>query len=99
PLLVVVATRPPQQSVLEQMVTELLADPGAAIVRPMSLGPESIRYMTRELLGRDPDAPFVKAIFDVSGGNPLFVIALLHTMKDEGLDPSVANAGRVHEIG
>ena len=99
PLLVVVATRPPQQSVLEQMVTELLADPGAAIVRPMSLGPESIRYMTRELLGRDPDAPFVKAIVDVSGGNPLFVIALLHTMKDEGLDPSIANAGRVHEIG
>ena len=99
PLLVVAATRPPGQSRAEQMLTEILADPGSAVVRPMSLGPDSIAVMARERFDRQPDEAFVAAISEASGGNPLFVIALLHTLRDEGLEPIAEHAARVHEIG
>jgi class 3 adenylate cyclase/DNA-binding CsgD family transcriptional regulator/predicted negative regulator of RcsB-dependent stress response len=99
PLLVVAATRPPGHSRNEQMLTELLADPGAAVVRPMSLGTDSVDHLAREIFGRDADEAFVVAICEASGGNPLFVLALIDTIQSEELEPSAANAARVHEIG
>jgi class 3 adenylate cyclase/DNA-binding CsgD family transcriptional regulator len=99
PLLVVVATRPPEQSATEPRVTEILADPGAAIVRPAALRPASVGHMAHELFGREPDEAFVQACWDATGGTPLFVEALLDTIKREGLEPSAANAERVGEIG
>src|SRR4051795_3552488 len=45
PLLVVVATRPPDQSPAEARVTEILADPSAAVVRLTSLSAESVALM------------------------------------------------------
>src|SRR5207248_3209358 len=99
PLLVVVATRPPEQSVNEPRVTEILADPAAAVVRPTALGVESVGQMARELFGREPDEEFVHACWTATGGTPLFVEALLDTIKREGLEPSSQNAERVAEIG
>jgi class 3 adenylate cyclase/DNA-binding CsgD family transcriptional regulator len=99
PLLVLAGTRPPEQSRSEQLVNEIVGDPGSAVVRPMSLGVESVGHLARDLFGREADDPFVVAIAQAAGGNPLFVLALLHTIKGEGLEPSVENAARVHEIG
>jgi class 3 adenylate cyclase/DNA-binding CsgD family transcriptional regulator len=99
PLLVAVATRPPDQSTNEARVTEILADPTAAIVRPTALGRESVGHIARELFGREPHEDFVRACWTATGGNPLFVEALLDTIKREGLDPSRENAVRVTEIG
>jgi len=99
PLLVAVATRPPEQSHNEARVTEILADPATAIVRPTALGRASVGHMARELFGREADPPFVDACWTATGGNPLFVEALLDTIKHEGLEPSEANADRVTEIG
>src|SRR6185437_3787078 len=98
-LLVAVATRPPEQSHNEARVTEILADPATAIVRPTALGRASVGHMARELFGREADLPFVDACWTATGGNPLFVEALLDTIKHEGLEPSEANADRVTEIG
>jgi len=99
PLLVAVATRPPEQSHNEARVTEILADPAVAIVRPTALGPDSVGHIARELFGREADAAFVRACWTATGGNPLFVEALLDTIKREGLEPAAANAGRITEIG
>ena len=99
PLLVAVATRPPDQSTNEARVTEILADPTAAIVRPTALGRDSVGHIARELFGREPDEDFVRACWTATGGNPLFVEALLDTIKREGLEPSRENAVRVTEIG
>lgn len=99
PLLVAVATRPPEQSQNEARVTEILADPAAAIVRPTALSRESVGQMARELFGREPDEAFVHRCWSATGGNPLFTAALLDTIKREGLEPSAANAERVAEIG
>jgi class 3 adenylate cyclase/DNA-binding CsgD family transcriptional regulator len=99
PLLVAVATRPPDQSASEARVTEILADPAAAIVRPTALGPESVGHLARELFGREAEQAFVGAVWEATGGTPLFVQALLDTIKREGLEPSAENAARVLEIG
>jgi DNA-binding CsgD family transcriptional regulator len=99
PLLVIVATRPPEQSVHEARVTEILADPAAAVVRPTALGAASVGLMARELFGREADEAFVKACWTATGGTPLFVEALFDTIKREGLEPIAANAHRVQEIG
>jgi class 3 adenylate cyclase/DNA-binding CsgD family transcriptional regulator len=99
PLLVVVATRPPEQSVHEARVTEILTDPAAAVVRPTALGVASVGLIARELFGREADEAFVRACWTATGGTPLFVEALLDTIKREGLEPTADNADRVAEIG
>jgi len=99
PLLVVVATRPPDQSVSVPRVTEVLTDPASAIVRPTALCRDSVGHMTRELFGSEAHQTFVTAVFDATGGLPLFVEALLDTIKREGLEPSADTAERVLEIG
>jgi DNA-binding CsgD family transcriptional regulator len=99
PLLVIVATRSPEQSMHEPRVTEILADPAAAVVRPTPLGAASVGQMARELFGREPDDAFVQACWAATGGTPLFVEALFDTIKREGLEPSAGNAARVAEIG
>jgi class 3 adenylate cyclase/DNA-binding CsgD family transcriptional regulator len=99
PLAVVVALRPPEQSQQTELLSELLADPTAMLIRPAALGVDSITEIARAQFGRDPERPFVEACLGATGGNPLFVHALLDTLATEGVAPVAANAGRVVEIG
>jgi class 3 adenylate cyclase/DNA-binding CsgD family transcriptional regulator len=99
PLLVVAATRPPEQSRAPTMIKEIAGDPSAAVVRPMALGVESVSHLARERFDCEADDEFVNACWRATGGNPLFVWALLDTIRSEGLAPTAANAGRVEEIG
>jgi DNA-binding CsgD family transcriptional regulator len=99
PLAVVVGLRPPEQSQQTELLTELLADPATTLLRPAALGLDSVLQLATEQFGREPDRPFVEACLGATGGNPLFVRALLATIAGEGLDPVAANAGRVLEIG
>jgi hypothetical protein len=99
PLAVVGGLRPPEQSQQVELLTELTADPTAMLIRPASLGIESIGRLAAEQFRRDPERPFVEACLAATGGNPLFLRALLATLAGEGLAPSAANAERVLEIG
>ena len=99
PLAVVVGLRPPEQSQQTELLTELVADPAATLIRPEALGLESIMALAAEAFGREPDRPFAEACLGATGGNPLFVRALLSTIAGEGLDPVAANAAHVLEIG
>jgi class 3 adenylate cyclase/DNA-binding CsgD family transcriptional regulator len=99
PLLVVIATRPPAQSRHEQLMLEIIGDPAAAVVRPTALGPESVAALAREVFGREPAPEFVVTCHTATGGNPLFLEALLDTLRSEGLQPTAEHAPRVLEIG
>ncbi|HEY3540930.1 MAG TPA: AAA family ATPase [Gaiellaceae bacterium] len=99
PLLVVVGTRPPDQSHAEVRVTEILGDPAAAVVRPTALGWSSAAVLAREQFACDPDDAFVDAVWSATGGNPLFLQALLDTLKQESIAPRAENAETVLEIG
>ena len=100
PLLVVAATRPPEAEGLDPtLVAELIADPEAAAVRPEPLGRASIAVLARELHGLEPDEAFCAVLEAATGGNPLFVVAILDAFAREGTSPTAENASRLLEIG
>ncbi|HEV2786414.1 MAG TPA: AAA family ATPase, partial [Solirubrobacteraceae bacterium] len=99
-LAVVVATRPPERAARDrELVIELVADPAAEQVRPERLGGASVAELVRSRYGCDAEAAFVDAVADATGGNPLFVQALVDTLAREGVDPSGADVGRILALG
>jgi DNA-binding CsgD family transcriptional regulator len=100
PLLVVAGTRPPEGEGRDPLVVaELIADPEVVAVRPEPLGRTSIAVLARELHGLEPDQAFCAALEDATGGNPLFVGAVLDAVAREGTSPTGAHAARLVEIG
>ena len=100
PLLVAVGTRPPEGEGHDQnLVAELIADPEVAAVRPEPLGRASIVVLARELHGLEPDEAFCAALETVTGGNPLFVGAVLDAVATEGTSPTAEHVSRLLEIG
>jgi len=99
PLLVVVGTRPPEQSVERELLMELVSDPGALVIRPSALSREAVAAIVELEFGVAPDPLFAAACHQAAGGNPLFSRALVAALHGEGVTPVAANAGRVREIG
>ena len=98
PILVVVASRPPEQGADPTLVTEVLAN-AAASVRPRPLGKEAIAELAAAAFDAAPDAAFVDACVRATGGNPLFLQALLDTLRRELDAPDAAAAPRALETG
>jgi DNA-binding CsgD family transcriptional regulator len=99
PLVLLVATRPPEQANAPPLVSELLADPLAVVIRPSNLGHASAATLAEERLGVEPDAAFAAALHAGSGGNPLYLAALLDAVRREGIDPTADHAAHVLELG
>ncbi len=100
PLLVVAAARPPEGEGRDPtLVAELIAAPEAAAIRPEPLGRASIAVLARELHGLEPDEAFSAALEAATGGNPLFVRAVLDEVAREGISPTAEQAPRLLEIG
>src|SRR4051812_43926771 len=99
PVLLLVGTRPPAQANLPVLVSELLADPTGVSIRPGSLGEESAAVLARSRLGGEPDPLFTAALQTGSGGNPLFLLALLDALSRERIVPTADRALHVLELG
>jgi DNA-binding CsgD family transcriptional regulator len=99
PLVVIAATRPPEQGHDPALLDELLADPAALIVQPAPLTLPSVTQLTSTRLGLEPDEAFCAAVTLATGGNPLFVGALLDTVAREKLEPTGAHAKTVLALG
>ena len=100
PLLVVAGSRPPEGEGHDPtLVAELIADPDVAAIRPEPLGRASIAVLARELHGLEPDEAFCGALQTATGGNPLFVGAVLDAVAREGTSPTAEHTTRLLEIG
>ena len=99
PLLVVLGLRPPEQAVERELLTELLSDPAALVIRPTALGEASVAAMVEGEYGSPPHPRFVAACYSATGGNPLFVRALVDALHGEGVEPTAENATRAREVG
>jgi DNA-binding CsgD family transcriptional regulator len=99
PLVVIAATRPPEQGHDPALLDELLADPAALIIQPAPLTLPSITQLTGTRLGLEPAEAFCAAVAVATGGNPLFVGALLETIAGERLEPTAAHAKTVLRLG
>jgi DNA-binding CsgD family transcriptional regulator/predicted negative regulator of RcsB-dependent stress response len=98
-LLLLAGTRPPEQANTPALVTELLSDPAAVTIRPGNLGEASAAALARERLGVLPDPVFAAALQTGSGGNPLFLVALLDAVWRGGIPPTADQAPHVIELG
>jgi len=87
PLLLVLATRPLSEGEESSMVGELLAEPAGVVVRPEPLGTVAVAALIADVLSAEPEEPFVAAAATGSGGNPLFLRALLDAFAREQLAP------------
>ena len=100
PLLVAAATRPVEGEGSDPaLAAELIADPEVVAIRPEPLGCGSIAVLARELHGLEPDEAFCAALEAATGGNPLFVRAVLDAVAREGTSPTAEQAPRLLEIG
>ncbi len=100
PLLVAAGTRPPEgESRDPALVAELIGDPEATAIRPEPLGLASIAVLAREVHGLEPDEAFCAALETATGGNPLFVGAVLDAVAREGTSPTAEHVPRLLEIG
>ena len=100
PLLVATATRPPEGEGRDPtLLAELIADSEVAAIRPEPLGRTSIAVLARELHGLEPDEAFCAALEMATGGNPLFVDAVLDAVAGEGTSPTAEHVPRLLEIG
>jgi DNA-binding CsgD family transcriptional regulator len=100
PCLVVAGTRPPEgEGHNPTLVAELIGDPEAAVIRPEPLGRASIAVLARDLHGLEPDEAFSAALEKATGGNPLFIGAVLDAVAREGTSPTAEHVPRLLEIG
>jgi len=99
PLLLALATRPPEQSPEPGFLSQILSDPTAVVLRPGPLGAESAAVLARAAFGAQPDPEFVTACQSATGGNPLFLRAVLGMLAREHIAPTAANASRVVRTG
>jgi len=99
PLVVIAATRPPEQGHDPALLDELLTDPAALIIQPAPLTLPAITQLTRTRLGLEPAEAFCAAVAVTTGGNPLFVGALLDAVAQERLEPTGAHAKTVLGLG
>ena len=99
PVLVVVASRSPEQGFEKVLLGELVADPAARLVLPKALSHAAVEALVRSVLSADADEEFSRACFEATGGNPLLLSALLDALASEHVPPRAENADAVMEIG
>jgi hypothetical protein len=76
----------------------LVGDPAAEPLRPAPLTETAIGALVSNRLSGEPDERFVRACFEVTGGNPFLVGELLSEAAARGLEPTAAASADVGSI-
>ena len=94
---VVVGLRPEDPGE-HRLMAQILADPLAAVLRPAPLSAQATAQILREALSPDAEDVFCAACWEETGGNPLLLRELTHTIAAESLAPTGANVIRVRQL-
>ena len=98
PLSLLVTSRPVSYADSPDVLAELSAH---ALARRLELSPLS-RTAVDELVRKevaDADEVFSQTLWQVTGGNPLFVNELIHAIHDGDVGPHAAELGRLAQLG
>jgi DNA-binding CsgD family transcriptional regulator len=98
PVLLAIAARPSEPDADADLLDELATSPTSRVVRPPPLSTEAVGMLVRAALDTEPDEPFARACFELTGGNPLLLHELLVTLADEGVAPTASNAEALAEM-
>jgi len=82
-LVVVTARSSPQPARLERLLADLAAG-GARTLRLQPLSSDEVAVLARGVLGASP-GPDLTAMLAKAGGNPLWAVAMVRALADEGL--------------
>jgi class 3 adenylate cyclase/DNA-binding CsgD family transcriptional regulator/tetratricopeptide (TPR) repeat protein len=99
PLALLVASRPPEMGREPALLEQILGDPNAVLLRPGALHNPSVASMVYAAFYAEPEDAFVDACREATGGNPLFLRALIEGLKDEGSDLSANEIDHVQRTG
>ena len=80
-------------------LARLAAGPETAVLRPRPLSTGATVRLCERRLGTDVAPEFAAACREATGGNPLFLEALLREVSERGLTPDAHEAALVREIG
>jgi DNA-binding CsgD family transcriptional regulator len=94
PLALILATRPLDPALTPEAAA-LVADPGIELLRPSPLTEAAVGSMVAARVSSTPDARFVRACFEVTGGNPFLLGELLDEAAARGIEPNRAAADDV----
>jgi DNA-binding SARP family transcriptional activator len=98
PVLVVATVRTGDRDEHDDLLTELMLEPAAVVVRPGALSEDATTRIVEDRLG--PAAPlFTAACHRVTSGNPLLLRQLLRGLEADGVRPDAAHADRVVAVG
>ena len=97
PLALIAATRPLDPAMTPEAAA-LVADPAVELLRPSPLTEASIRSMVAARLSDPPADRFVRACFEVTGGNPFLLGELLDEAAARHLEPTAAAATQVSDM-
>jgi len=98
PVLLLLASRPLPTNADSEALTESLAGIADTTLRPVPLRGPAVAVLVRQVLSAEPDEAFVAAMERASGGNPLFLRALLEEAARTHLAPTATNAAGLAEL-
>jgi DNA-binding CsgD family transcriptional regulator len=99
PVVLAAAVRVGEPGLDAGMLAELESEALATVGRPAPLSEPAVAELLEARLGSEPAPAFLDAVYQASGGNPFLVGELVHTLREEGVEPTAAGAARVHEMG
>ncbi len=98
PVLLLVASRPPEPGGNAAEILEILAaEPGTTVLRPRPLSSAGTRHLLRAVFGDDVADSFAAACHEVSEGNPLLLSALASSLRAAGIAPDATATEDVHD--
>jgi tetratricopeptide (TPR) repeat protein len=98
PLALVLATRPAERGVVQELHDELLVIPEVAVLQPGGLSEQAITMLAVQRLAVEPDPSFVTACQRATGGNPFLLLELLGELDRRGIAPSRENEGLASKL-
>ena len=98
-LLVLIATRPPDQAPDSRRLQELFATYGEPLLHLEPLSEVAVGGVITRRLGQAPDAEFRATVSSATGGNPFYLGELLGEVAERNLLPIAENAVIVRNLG
>ena len=99
PVAIIAGARPEYDGPAADLVGTLITDPGAEAVRLAPLSADAVARLLEDGLGAAPEPAFAHACREATGGVPLLVRALVGALRDDGVEPVAAAAGRIEHVG
>ena len=99
PVMVVATARTAAGALGGTVVRELMSDPARVSLQPRPLGTPAVSELVRARFGSEPDEAFSQVVTELTGGNPLLLVELLHELAAEGVSPTGDSVEHVRELG